>query len=838
MSMRKRKTICILVMLALLLGLAQLPAAADAEKVRFWCTPEPVETGEDIVLGNIEAEITASDEYDYFDVTVELPDGVTYMAAATVTTATYYVREAKELLAAEADGLKIRCPGDVETIHIRFDREGSSTVKIKRGVAPPEIAVRVTVEARKGYSTRWRVTGDCVNGIAEEGRVTVTAGSPSTVTPGRERQVAAITFKEEKQGTLEEGDRIYLRLLTGGYAWEYPKDEWVTRSSYGPQVGEIRRTADGTQLALVIARESTRDDQWLKITPLVWVKDTAPAGEVKVEISSSPAVVPTTTLTVARLGSAKEVEVDVGDVPSITPGEERAATEIRFEEDAAGTLREGDRITLELTGDDVTWERPRSSWVVAGKHGLDANVDRPWNNHRLLVLTVTGESNKADTLVLKPQILVDKDADAGPVKCRVTASTAAVPEQTLTIARIGTEEEPDIGVSVRNDGDDILYRASSGTVIDTIVIKAAPALPEGKTILLTIRTRGVQWYKVEYPANLELLGFRDENQTAEFRLREDVNEVVFEGARVSVMPDAALGDVEVRVGGTAGARGTVEVGEVRSPVTATASSRKEVRLGETNQPAGDITIRETDDGAWQSGRMVLTLPEGVTFARPPEVKVNGRSVNFANPTGTGGLEFFFEATSDEDGVYIEDIRYNVGLNARHGDVEVGIDGDAVNRLDRTLYPQAFAPVVTVVNARVTGQAAPPPPPVRVAFFSIGGKVYTVNGVPYYMDVAPYIKHNRTYLPVRYVAYSLGIPEGGIRWDGRNAYLSRDGTTVVLTVGSTYMRVNGTYVKMDVPPEIVRPGRMMLPYRWVAEAFGATVSWDPATHTVRMEIAEG
>jgi hypothetical protein len=37
-------------------------------------------------------------------------------------------------------------------------------------------------------------------------------------------------------------------------------------------------------------------------------------------------------------------------------------------------------------------------------------------------------------------------------------------------------------------------------------------------------------------------------------------------------------------------------------------------------------------------------------------------------------------------------------------------------------------------------------------------------------------------------------------------------------------VNGKAVQADVPPQIFE-GRTMVPVRWVAEALGATVSWD-------------
>jgi hypothetical protein len=98
-----------------------------------------------------------------------------------------------------------------------------------------------------------------------------------------------------------------------------------------------------------------------------------------------------------------------------------------------------------------------------------------------------------------------------------------------------------------------------------------------------------------------------------------------------------------------------------------------------------------------------------------------------------------------------------------------------------------------------------------------------------MDVAPYIKEDRTYVPVRYLAYSLGVAEAGVTWDGqaRRVGISKDDTNITLIIGSPVMYVDKKPVKMDVSPEITND-RTFLPARWVAEALGAEVEWDENT----------
>jgi len=102
-----------------------------------------------------------------------------------------------------------------------------------------------------------------------------------------------------------------------------------------------------------------------------------------------------------------------------------------------------------------------------------------------------------------------------------------------------------------------------------------------------------------------------------------------------------------------------------------------------------------------------------------------------------------------------------------------------------------------------------------------------------MDVAPYVKNDRTYMPVRYVANSLGVPDENITWDDstQTVTMTNDNTVIQLTIGDPVMLVDDSQVQMDVVPEIAPPGRTMLPLRYVAEGLGADVKWDEENQEV-------
>ncbi len=125
-----------------------------------------------------------------------------------------------------------------------------------------------------------------------------------------------------------------------------------------------------------------------------------------------------------------------------------------------------------------------------------------------------------------------------------------------------------------------------------------------------------------------------------------------------------------------------------------------------------------------------------------------------------------------------------------------------------------------------------------ARFVIGQKTYVVNGETKTMDTAPFIKDDRTFLPIRYAAYAVGVADSGIAWDAkaRTVTITKGGDTIVLTVGSSVLKKNGSPTQMDVVP-FIKDNRTFLPLRYVSEALGAKVDWDAATKTVTLTIGD-
>jgi hypothetical protein len=125
-------------------------------------------------------------------------------------------------------------------------------------------------------------------------------------------------------------------------------------------------------------------------------------------------------------------------------------------------------------------------------------------------------------------------------------------------------------------------------------------------------------------------------------------------------------------------------------------------------------------------------------------------------------------------------------------------------------------------------------------FTIGSPQYTTDQQTMQMDVAPYIEDNRTFLPLRYIANALGVPDTNIYYNPitHMVTLTKGNSVISLVIGSTSMFVtvfsdgahNETTTTMDVAPEIV-DGRTFLPIAWLAQAFGVNTAWDAASQTI-------
>ena len=112
--------------------------------------------------------------------------------------------------------------------------------------------------------------------------------------------------------------------------------------------------------------------------------------------------------------------------------------------------------------------------------------------------------------------------------------------------------------------------------------------------------------------------------------------------------------------------------------------------------------------------------------------------------------------------------------------------------------------------------------------TIGKKDASVFGKIKTNDVAPKIVNDRTMLPARFVAESLGAV---VEWNGDKQLVTIKGknlktnedVTILITIGTEYAVVNGENVKLD-SPAFIENDRTYTPIRFISEHLGASVEW--------------
>ncbi|WP_081966018.1 stalk domain-containing protein [Paenibacillus sp. FSL H7-0357] len=123
-------------------------------------------------------------------------------------------------------------------------------------------------------------------------------------------------------------------------------------------------------------------------------------------------------------------------------------------------------------------------------------------------------------------------------------------------------------------------------------------------------------------------------------------------------------------------------------------------------------------------------------------------------------------------------------------------------------------------------------PKGTAVMKIGSKSMALNGADKPIDVAPVVKGESTYVPIKYVMDAFG---GSAGWNSstKKILILRGAKVMELTVNSKEYVLNGKRQSAEVAPLILQ-GRTLVPLRLVSEQLGLTVKWEQNTKTVTIE----
>ncbi|MEW6192976.1 MAG: copper amine oxidase N-terminal domain-containing protein [Bacillota bacterium] len=140
-------------------------------------------------------------------------------------------------------------------------------------------------------------------------------------------------------------------------------------------------------------------------------------------------------------------------------------------------------------------------------------------------------------------------------------------------------------------------------------------------------------------------------------------------------------------------------------------------------------------------------------------------------------------------------------------------------------------ILSVLLLFVMAAAAAAAPSHR-AVFTVGDYTYTVDGRSAVMDAAPFIKDNRAYVPIRYLALAVGVPARNIIWSpsARAVTLMMEGVTVDMGIGGKIIYVNHKPLQIEAAP-LIKDGRAYLPPTHITAAFGYEVKWDGSKRAI-------
>jgi len=571
-----------------------------------------------------------------------------------------------------------------------------------------------------------------------------------------------------------------------------------------------------------------------------------PAGDIKANFFSTTGQLDPGQVVVARAAGGAVTVGLVGSVPTIGTDFGKQVT-IRLSENAAGALKSGTA--------SVKIKLPAGfKWSGAGPATGDVAASVDTTSARVLNVNVSSTRNTsvAQTFDITATVEVDDEdvAKMGDVVATVEGyNNTSVSPSELMVAKYA---EYGVNVSVASVKElkaGILEEKTDKVVIEE---KIPGSLIAGRKVTVKLP----DWVKVQKLAepsasnatnNLPAGDINDNKFSFTVQGTSGSNKAKYEFKVVLSIEAGRTGDIEAVVSGAGIPDAKVVVAKAITPVTGSAQPT-DVKIGVQAQAAPDLTITEAKGGAIKAGTnrsIAVILPSGVQFAAVPKVEVT-----------SGDLEIKAEQVTVTDTVYTSDGNKAYGTN-RVLNIPVkaeSIKASAIKisgiklTLDRTVPEGALMVKVggyavvenygsgnaqfrsdVAIEAKLANCVTPAPGETKgVAVFKIGETKYTVNGQEFEMDVVPIAEAGRTYLPARFVANAMGVPDANILWDqaSKTVTVIRGERFVQMKVGSKQILVNGVTLNMDVAPKVV-PGRVLIPFRFLAQALGAEVVWDPA-----------
>lgn len=111
----------------------------------------------------------------------------------------------------------------------------------------------------------------------------------------------------------------------------------------------------------------------------------------------------------------------------------------------------------------------------------------------------------------------------------------------------------------------------------------------------------------------------------------------------------------------------------------------------------------------------------------------------------------------------------------------------------------------------------------------------IDGKNIVADVAPFIDNNRTLVPIRVISENLGYNVDWDN-QTREVTVKNNDRIIELAIGKKEVHINGINSTIDVAP-VIKNDRTFVPLRFISESFDNDVSWSNNTKTVKINKKE-
>ncbi len=565
-------------------------------------------------------------------------------------------------------------------------------------------------------------------------------------------------------------------------------------------------------------------DQADKIRIPLDIKVNGATGELKVKVEPMDSTITSGEYTFAIVRTGKTIAV-ADTVEAI--GETEADTGIvRIEEASPGQITRGSStpVTFRLPS-QFEWRDIKLTGTGGFTGATFTNIIKDGNTLRA-TLNIPAGSKDRGFLYVKPRVKPKDGAVPGDVY--VSISGTELSDAEVVVAKY---QKWGANIKVEQVNQILSSKFDDKKVVKMTIEETSPgAFIGGREV------------EVEFPSTVKIVGTVTPSSSK--------RKLVFEAA--IAVKTGTLGDIEATVEGAGIEKQKVLVAKVIPPVIPKAAGEGKLRIGLQGQEAPDIFLAETMPGAirkaidmgplgTENGFVVVYLPKGVTYTTTPKVeviegdlKIDTASVQIVKAESIyDAITFNVKAESTKPSkIRISGIKLGLDRSVPEGVMEAKVAGYA---LSHPFNSKVFN-VTTGSAFQYASVITPAPTDTKMSgSFTIGSTIYRIGDNEKVMDAAPYIKDDRTYLPVRYVAEVLGVGEKDIVWDkaAHTVTLFKGDKVVQIKVGERKIMVNGTVVPTDVVAEI-KNERMMLPVYHVVQALGAKARWDAESQTVFIE----